>query len=172
MTILQTERLTLRPIDMARDFDAFAETYADPATMRYIGGAPMSRAQAWRSVAMNIGHGVVRGYSFFSVIHRETGTWVGRIGPWFPEGWPEPEIGWTLHPAHTGKGYAVEAARACVDHVRDDLGWTRVVHLIAEGNVGSERVAERIGSRRLRRLESGIPGVTTEPCHVYGQDFA
>ncbi len=171
MIRLETERLILRPIDMAADFEAFAECYADAPTMRYIGGAPMSRAQAWRSVAMLIGHQQVRGYSFLSVIEKSSGAWVGRVGPWYPEGWPEPEIGWTLHPKHTGKGFATEAAQACLDHVRDDLGWTSVIHLIAEGNVGSEAVAERLGSKRLRRLDDGIPGVTTDPCHVYGQDF-
>lgn len=171
MTRLETERLMLRPIDMAQDFEGFAEAYADADTMRFIGGAPLTRAQAWRAVATLIGHAEVRGYSFLSCIEKATGAWVGEVGPWFPEGWPAPEIGWTLHPAHTGKGYATEAARACLDHVRDDLGWPSVVHLIAEGNTGSERVAERIGSKRLYRLDDGIPGVSNDPCHVYGQEF-
>lgn len=171
MTTLHTERLTLRPIDMARDFEAFAEAYADAETMRYIGGSPLSRAQAWRSVAMLLGHQQVRGYGFLSCIERNTGAWVGRVGPWFPEGWPAPEIGWTLHPDHTGKGLATEAARACLAHVRDELGWTSVIHLIAEGNAGSEAVAQRIGSTRQRRLDDGIPGVTSEPCWVWGQDL-
>ena len=171
MTTLETSRLILRPIDMAADFDGFAQAYAHAQTMRYIGGSVMSRAQAWRAVATLIGHREVRGYSFFSVIEKASRAWVGEVGPWYPEGWPAPEIGWTLHPDHTGKGFATEAARACLAHVRDDLGWTSVIHLIAEGNTASEAVAERIGSRRLRRLDDGIPGLTTEPCHVYGQEL-
>ena len=168
---LETERLILRPVDAAADFEAFAESCADPATMRFIGGSPLSRAQAWRKMALMVGHHHLRGYGFFSCIAKADGSWVGHVGPWFPEGWPAPEIGWTLHPDHAGRGYATEAALRCLDHVRDDLRWRSVVHCIAEGNHGSEAVAERLGSRRLYRMEDGIPGVTTDPCHVYGQEL-
>lgn len=168
---LETERLILRPMDIERDLDAVCEAYADVETMRYLGGKTMDRAQAWRSIAMMLGHHQVRGYSFLSVIEKETGQWVGRVGPWFPEGWPAPEVGWTIHPDHTRKGYAKEAGRACVDYVRDGLGWTSVIHVIADGNVGSEKTAEALGSKRLYRLEDGIPGVSSDPHHVYGQDF-
>lgn len=168
---LETERLILRPLDIEADFEAVCETYSDAATMRYLGGNVMDRAQTWRSMAMMIGHHMVRGYSFLSVIEKSSGQWVGRVGPWCPEGWPTPEVGWTIHPAHTRKGFAKEAGRACLNYVRDDLGWESVCHVIVEGNLGSERTAEALGSTRLYRLEGGIPGVTTEPCHVYGQDF-
>jgi RimJ/RimL family protein N-acetyltransferase len=168
---LKTDRLILRPLDIDADFEAICETYADAPTMRYLTGAVMDRAQTWRSIAMMLGHYMVRGYSFLSVIEKSSGQWVGRVGPWFPEGWPVPEVGWTIHPAHTRQGFAKEAGRACLDYVRDDLGWTSVNHVIAEGNIGSERTAEALGSTRLYRLEHGIPGALTEPCHVYGQDF-
>ena len=36
------------------------------------------------------------GFSMFSVTLRESGRWIGRIGPWRPEGWPGTEIGWGL----------------------------------------------------------------------------
>jgi len=168
---LETDRLILRPIDIEADIDAFCEAYADAPTMRYLTGAVMDRAQTWRSMAMMIGHQSVRGYSFLSVIEKSSGAWVGRVGPWYPEGWPAPEVGWTIHPHHTRKGFAKEVGRACLDYVRDTLGWPSVIHTIIEGNIGSERVAEALGSKRLYRIEGGIPGVSTEPCHVYGQDF-
>lgn len=168
---LETERLILRPANIDVDLDAFCEAYADAPTMRYLGGATMDRMQTWRSIAMMLGHHMVRGYSFLSVIEKSTGQWVGRVGPWFPEGWPAPEVGWTIHPVHTRKGYAKEAGRACLDYVRDDLGWTSVIHLIQDGNIGSERTAEALGSTRLYTLDDGMPGVTSEKCHVYGQNF-
>jgi RimJ/RimL family protein N-acetyltransferase len=169
--VLETDRLILRPIDMGADLDAFCDAYADTATMRYLGGQTMDRAQTWRSMAMMLGHHLTRGYSFLSVIEKSTGAWVGRVGPWFPEGWPEPEVGWTIHPAHTRQGYAREAGRACLDYVRDELGWTSVIHLIQEGNIGSEKTAEALGAARLYTLNDGVPGVTDKTCHVYGKDF-
>jgi RimJ/RimL family protein N-acetyltransferase len=170
MTRLQTDRLILREIDAERDFDGWAATMADPVTVRYIGGQVQDRAQAWRGMAAVIGHWKIRGYGFFSVESRATGEWLGRVGPWFPEGWPAPEIGWTLRREHWGHGYATEAARACLEYARDTLEWTRVIHVILTGNAGSVAVAQRLGSRFLDR-QQGLPGVTTEEVMIYGQEL-
>ena len=91
MMILETDRLILRKIDPERDFDAWAESMADEGTVRYLGTKPMSRAESWRNMAQVIGHWAIRGYGFFSLESKETGEWVGRVGPWNPEGWPAPE---------------------------------------------------------------------------------
>lgn len=167
---LETERLILRPIDMEADFQGYYEAHSDPETVRYIGGKTLDEAQTWRTMAMILGHHHTRGYSFLSVIEKATGTWVGRVGPWNPHGWPEPEVGWTIHPAHTRKGFAKEAGQACMDYVRDGLGWPSVIHVILDGNIGSERTAIALGSKRLRGIE-GLPGITDEYCHIYGQTF-
>ena len=167
---LETDRLILRPIDMEADFQGFCEVHADEDTVRYIGGKTLSPEMTWRTMATILGHHHARGYSFLSVIEKATGAWVGRVGPWNPHGWPEPEVGWTIHPKHTRKGYAKEAGRACIDYVRDELGWPSVIHVIVDGNIGSERTAEALGSKRLRPMQ-GLPGVTDELCHIYGQVF-
>ena len=166
--ILQTERLRLRPVDPARDFEPWARTMAHPETVRYLGMEPMNAAQAWRSMALVIGHWSIRGYGFFSVEHRETGQWLGRVGPWFPEGWPGPEVGWTIAPEHVGNGYATEAARACLDYVFSGLGWPQVIHVIMEGNQASIAVARKLGSA-LVRSQRGVPGVTDAKVLIYGQ---
>jgi RimJ/RimL family protein N-acetyltransferase len=167
--ILETERLYLCEVDPERDFDRWAEILADADTMRYLGGKTMDRALAWRNMATVIGHQQIRGYSFMSVIEKATGNWVGRVGPWAPEGWPSPEIGWTLHPDSYGHGFATEAAKACVDYVFGTLKWKKVIHIIVDGNTPSMAVAERIGSPRTGELD-GIPGITDEHCWIYGQD--
>ena len=74
-------------------------------TVRYTVGKVMNRAEAWRSMASVIGHWHIRGYGFFSVENKETGEWVGRVGPWYPLGWPAPEIGWTILRRHWGNGW-------------------------------------------------------------------
>lgn len=165
---IRTQRLILRPIDPIRDFDPWAEAMANPVTVRYLGAEPMNRAMAWRNMATVIGHWSIHGYGFFSVEDRESGAWVGRVGPWYPEGWPAPEIGWTIAPAHLRKGYATEAARACLDFCFGTLGWSEVIHVILTGNTASIGVAEKIGSRFLR-TQKGLPGVTEETVLIYGQ---
>jgi len=167
--VIETKRLILRHIDITHDIEAWHDMMSDEDTVRYIGGQTMNRAQTWRTMAMMMGHQQIRGYSFFSVIEKSSGDWIGRVGPWYPEGWVAPELGWTIHRHYTRKGYATEAAAACVQYAFDHLGWDTVIHIIAEGNIGSEKTAEAIGSKRLYALD-GIPAVTDMKCWVYGQD--
>lgn len=167
---IETDRLILRTIDPDRDFDGWAGTMADEETVRFIGGKVLDRAMAWRNMAVVIGHWQIRGYGFFSVEEKSTGQWVGRVGPWYPDGWPEPEIGWTIAREHWGKGYASEAGLACVQYARDTLGWTQVIHAIIEGNHGSAAVAKKIGSTFIRE-QQGLGGVTDETVWIYGQQL-
>ena len=166
--IIETERLIMREIDPERDFEEWAYPMADEGTVRYLGTKPMNRAEAWRSMAVAIGHWSIRGYGFFSLESKATGEWVGRVGPWYPEGWIAPEVGWTISPKHLRKGYATEAARAALDYVFHTLGWDSVIHCILDGNDPSVAVAEKIGSRFIR-TELGIPGVTEDRVLIYGQ---
>ena len=84
------------------------------------------------------------------------------------EGWPGPEVGWTISPLHLRRGYAEEAGRASIDFAFDTLGWDQVIHVIMDGNEPSIRLAEKLGSTYLR-TQQGLPGVTEETVHVYGQ---
>ena len=145
--VLETERLTLRPVAM-EDFPRWAEMMADPQAARFLGGAQPA-ATAWRGFMTMAGAWSLTGVSMFSVIERNTGLWLGRIGPWQPEGWPGTEVGWGLHPDAQGKGYGVEAATAAIDYAFDVLGWTDVIHCIDPDNTPSQRLAERIGSANL-----------------------
>ena len=166
--IIETERLILRKTDPKRDFEALARAMADENTVRYLGTPPMNRATAWRSMAMIMGHWEIRGFGFFSVELKETGEWVGRVGPWYPEGWPGREVGWTISPDHQRRGYATEAAKASIDYAFNTLGWDKVIHVIIEGNSASIAVAEKLGST-LIDTRQGLPGVTEETVFIYGQ---
>lgn len=168
--MIETERLILREIDPERDFDAWAASMAEADTVRYLGTEPMTRAEAWRNMAVVIGHWSIRGYGFFSLESKETGEWVGRVGPWYPEGWPAPEIGWTISHEHLRRGYASEAARASIDYVFTKLGWDRVIHVILEGNDPSIGVAEKVGSHFIRS-QVGLPGITDKRVMIYGQQY-
>ena len=169
--VMETKRLILRHIDIEADLDAWTEMMTDENTVRYIGGKTMNRAESWRQMATLIGHQHVRGYGFYSVIEKSSGAFVGRIGPWFPEGWPEPEVGWTVHPAHTRKGIAKEAGAACVDYVFNTLGWDRIIHVIAEENIASIKTAEAIGSKRMYHIPD-LPPFGEVNCWAYGQTKA
>ena len=94
--VLETERLILRPIAM-EDFPRWAEMMGDAEAAKFLGGVQPA-AVAWRGLMTMAGAWSLTGVSMFSVIGRDTGLWLGRIGPWYPAGWPGTEVGWGLHP--------------------------------------------------------------------------
>lgn len=145
--LLKTQRLLLRP-PTQDDFPAFADMMSDNEHVRFIGGSQL-RATAWRTWAMLAGSWSLLGFGMFSVIERATGHWIGRVGPWAPEGWPGNEVGWGLSSAATGKGYGVEAASAALDWTFNTLGWRDVIHIIAPANLPSAALAARLGSTNL-----------------------
>lgn len=58
------------------------------------------------------------------------------------------EIGWVLHPAWRGRGYATEASRAALALAFAGLSAHRVVAYIDSENADSVRVAGRLGMSR------------------------
>jgi RimJ/RimL family protein N-acetyltransferase len=145
---LETSRLILRPT-RAEDFDPWAEFSADELTMRHLGGV-QPRTVAWRGMVSVAGAWAIQGFSMFSVIEKATGAWIGRLGPWKPEGWPGAEVGWGLASHAWKKGYAVEGATAAMEWAFEELGWTEVIHCIDPANLPSLAVARRLGSKLLR----------------------
>jgi RimJ/RimL family protein N-acetyltransferase len=144
---LETPRLLLRLPTLA-DLDPLAAMMADEESVRHLGGA-VPRSVSWRALMMLIGAWHAHGFAMFSVIEKSTGRWVGRLGPWMPEGWPGTEVGWAIARDCWGRGYATEGAEAATAWAFDHLGWTNVIHSIAPDNVASQAVARKLGSRNL-----------------------
>lgn len=148
MTIrMETDRLILRPMT-PEDVEPHIAMMRDEKTAAFLTpeGKPRGRDEEWRAVASMLGHWQIRGFGFFSVTEKETGEWVGRVGPWMPDGWPGLECGWSIVSSRWGKGYASEAAIAAI-------GWTfdrfpdlaRIISVIDPGNANSQAVAKKVG---------------------------
>ena len=164
--VLETERLILRPTQ-AEDFEPWAAFMADEAAARYIGGV-QPRSVAWRGFCTMAGAWTMHGLSMFSVIEKSSNRWIGRLGPWKPEGWPGTEVGWGIVRDAWGKGYATEGASAAIDWAFDRLGWTDVIHCIDPQNTPSQAVARRLGSQNLRVGAMPAP-FDTAPIDIWGQ---
>ncbi|MEM1373161.1 MAG: GNAT family N-acetyltransferase [Pseudomonadota bacterium] len=139
---LHTERLRLTALG-ERHFEPLAAFYADERSS-FVGG-PLTAERTWRALATEIGHWTLRGYGRFAVELTKTDEMVGLIGPWYPAGWPEPELGWDLMNGFEGQGFAAEAARAARDWVYREKGWTTAISLTADGNTASAKLAQRLG---------------------------
>ena len=154
---IETPRLLLR-LPQLEDLDPWAEMMADAEATRFIGGAT-PRSVTWRGLMTVIGAWHATGFAMFSVCEQSTGRWVGRLGPWMPEGWPGTEVGWAIVRDCWGKGYATEGAAVATDWAFDHLGWESVIHGIDPANIASQAVARKLGSRNLG------PGVLPPPHH-------
>lgn len=159
---LSTSRLILRGF-VEEDLDEWAAIVADPEVQRYTGG-PLTRMDAWLRMAWYHGHWTMRGYGIWAVVSRDSGRLLGRAGLWYPAGWPELEVGWTLGRFAWGHGYATEAGRTAVEWGRAELGLRRIASVINPANERSIAVAERLGMTFDRRaaLDDG------EEMSVYG----
>ena len=147
MLEVETERLRLRHFKH-EDLDDYARISADPEVMRYIGkGQPLSREDAWRSMAFHSGHWQLRGFGQWAIELKETGRLIGRIGLFMPEGWPGLEVGWLLDREYWGRGLATEGGRAALNYAFQELRAEHVVSIIHPENHASIRVAEKLGER-------------------------
>ena len=67
-----------------------------------------------------------------------------------------------------GKGYATEGASAAMDFAVGALGWSEVIHSINPGNIASQNVARRLGSKILRSTNLPAP-FEDEIVDIWGQ---
>lgn len=162
--VLTTERLILRA-PVAADWPHWLE-FQKSDRAEYVGGGPDVKQPAiWRAFGHVIGHWVMRGFGMFVFTLKDDNTALGMTGPWFPEGWPEREIGWSVWtPAAEGKGYVREAAMAARAYAYETLGWETVVSYIDPENIRSIALAERLGA--VRDDSAAIPD-SDKPCLVY-----
>jgi RimJ/RimL family protein N-acetyltransferase len=146
MVTRETERLILRP-PTAQDIDPFVEIHEDPEVVRFLSGIgpATGRIASWRLLALLIGHWQLRGYGQWAVVEKATGELIGRVGLWYPEGWPGIELGWVIKRSRWDHGFATEAARAGVAFAFNEVGADRIISMIQPDNPRSIRVALKIG---------------------------
>lgn len=149
---IETDRLILRAPRLA-DFEHWAAFFATPRSIHERG--MMDREEAWRVWAADVALWQLRGYGAFGCDDRATGAYVGEVGIYQPEGYPEAEIGWFVVSEAEGKGYAAEASRAVLAWARARFGWDRLVSYIDPGNSRSLALALRLGGV----VDRGLPGI-------------
>jgi ribosomal-protein-alanine N-acetyltransferase len=152
---LETERFNLRA-PKASDLDAHAEFRASERA-RMVGG-PNKRAWTFDHLCGVIGHWQMRGYGRWIVADKGSDAPLGLVGLYYPEDWPEPEIGWSVYGPAEGKGIAHEAATAARAYAFDVLGWTTVISLIRTDNARSLALAARMGCQHAGDFVHGTYG--------------
>lgn len=157
-TILETERLTLREFTPA-DAGDLARTLCDRENMRFY-PEPYARSDVDRWIARSLERYAAQGAGLWAVILKETGQFAGDCGLILQrvDGEVETEVGYHLERVYQGRGYATEAARACLDYGFNKLGRRRIISLIRPENTPSRRVAERNGMKvEKTTIHGGLP---------------
>lgn len=153
---LETERLRLRPYVLS-DFDAYAQMWAEPDVVRFIGGKPFEREASWNRFVRQQGMWVYMGFGFFVIEEKATGHFVGEAG--FHEAQRDItpsirgtlEAGWALNSAEQGWGYATEAMAAAIRWAETAFADRKMTALIDPDNLPSVRVARKLGFTEMAR---------------------
>jgi RimJ/RimL family protein N-acetyltransferase len=152
---LTTQRLVLTAPSESH-VDAFFEIYADVNATRYIPHARVqSRVGAWSKIATQLGHWQLRGSGFWTVLRKGSTEVVGNAGFLMPPGNPALEIGWIVSPSCWGRGYACEAAEACLEYGFSILRAPRIIARIEAENAASRALARKLGMQPDARLHAG-----------------
>jgi len=146
----QTERLVLRKWK-PQDIEELTSINADPDVMEFFPSL-MTRSETLAMSDRIQAHFKKYGYGLWAVEILGSSQFIGFVGlsvPTFQADFtPCVEVGWRLAKEHWGKGYATEAARACLSFAFSSLGLQEVVSFTAALNRRSENVMKRLGMRR------------------------
>ena len=143
--VLETERLLLRAF-RRDDADALAAVLGDPITMSFYPSAFDRRGvEEW--IERNLARYASDGHGLWAMVPKGSGELIGDCGCAIQEveGRNELEIGYHVRRDLWRRGYASEAAVACMQYAFEKLGADRVISMIRPENTYSRGVAEKNG---------------------------
>ncbi len=143
--MLETSRLRLREF-VPQDADALAAVLGDPVAMQYYPAA-FDRKGVEEWIVKNIGRYQRDGHGLWAMMLKDSGELIGDCGCTLQEveGTNHIEVGYHVRRDLWSKGYATEAARACMEYAFKSLGVRQVISIIRPENMQSIRVAEKNG---------------------------
>lgn len=168
--VIETERLTLRPLRMS-DVDDLYEYQSDAKIVRYIPWEERSREQVTHFLekALNTSKNEHRDEGDFIVLAWELkdlsgdsryekttslenyrpGKVIGQSNTSLKSTNDQlADIGWVTHPDYHRQGFAHEATRALMKYVFDNFPVHRIIAEIDTRNPESAKLAEKLGMRR------------------------
>ncbi|NOR62212.1 MAG: GNAT family N-acetyltransferase [Rhodobacteraceae bacterium] len=148
--MLETPRLRLTCMGTTHQ-RGLSEMNADPEVMVHF-PAVMTHAQSAAHLARMQAHWAAHSFGLFAMHHKESGAFLGFTGLTHP-GYETPftpcvEVGWRLHRSAWGKGYALEAAHACLNWGFATLKLSEIVSFTARENLRSIALMQRLKMQR------------------------
>ena len=149
--IFETERLTLRKWKK-EDTIPFIEMCADPGVMKYI--STLHTPEETRMTIRRIrDHFRKYGFGLYALEKKDSKAFIGFTGFMVPnfEHYFTPciEIGWRIKTMEWNKGYATEAAVACLNYGFNKLSFKKVHSFTSIHNKASQRVMQKVGLKNI-----------------------
>lgn len=145
--ILQTARLTLRPLAMSDAQDLFP-MYNDSETMRFMPSLPhQTIADTEKHLTHELG---MRGSKNWAICWKDSDEAIGHLHYLGQTRFPG--MGYVIKREFWGQGVVAEAAQAALAYGFETLSFDRVELWIDETNLASKRVAEKLNFRLKGRL--------------------
>ena len=145
--VLSTPRLLLRP-HCRDDVEFTFRLNSDPEVIRYTGEQALERMeQAEKIVASLLREWEERRLGRLVVIERESGEAIGWCGLKWYASQNGVDLGYRFFPSAWGRGFATEAARACLEEA--DRRGLYVYAGAYPPNLASIRVLEKLGMRAV-----------------------
>ena len=149
--MIETERLILRSW-REDDIPPFAEMNSDEEVMEYLPKC-LSLEETVQFYNRIVAEHSTFGYGLYAVETKSDGSFIGYVGfhhfDFEEEFSPGVEIGWRLAGKHWNKGYATEAAKACIDYARRHRLFNEIYSFTTVCNSRSERVMQKIGMNQV-----------------------
>ncbi|EPY7709528.1 GNAT family N-acetyltransferase [Bacillus paranthracis] len=146
MIVLETERLTLRWLDI-KDAPFILELVNDPAWIQFIGNKGVRTLEDATNYIVNgpIDMYNKLGFGLYLVERKEDLTPLGMCGLIKRDSLEDVDIGFAFLEEFRSKGYGYESASAVIDYGVQNLGLKRIVAITTIDNIHSGKLLEKVG---------------------------
>ena len=151
--VLETERLILREMDQ-NDFDSLYAVLSDPDIMEhYPYTFDETRVRNW--ITRNLERYSKDGFGLWAVVQKETREMIGDCGITMQNihGNLLPEIGYHIRKDKQRRGFASEAAAACIWYAFENYDFPAVYSYMKYTNIPSQRTAMKNGMKLIEEYE-------------------
>lgn len=169
--IIKSERLGLRNW-LPSDEVPFIDMCKDELVMEHF-PKPLSKEETLGLISRLDNHFKEHGYCYFALDLLDSGEFIGFTGlakqTWESDFTPCVDMGWRLKRSAWGKGYATEAAGACLEAAYSKFGLEEVLAFTTDTNHASQKVMTKIGMQYAGTVQHPaiINDSRFEHCVVY-----
>lgn len=143
--ILETSRLIVREFTLS-DAQMMYDLNSDPEVVKYTGDLPFESVEEAKVFLENYKEYELNGFGRWAIITKSDKECIGWCGL-KREKEHGVDLGFRIFRKHWNKGYASEAARACLNYGFNQLQLSEIIGRVVSENAASVKVLEKLGMK-------------------------